>query len=56
MASARNWKRISRLVAPIALRTPISRMREVIRPHGYAIYRVMGYGFVLVEEEENILR
>ena len=29
MASARNWKRISRLVAPMALRTPISRMREV---------------------------
>ena len=28
MASARNWKRISRLVAPTALRMPISRMRE----------------------------
>src|SRR5580692_676868 len=29
MASARNWRRISRLVAPTALRMPISRMREV---------------------------
>ena len=31
----------------------ISRMREVIRPHGYAIYRVVGHGFMLVEEEEE---
>src|SRR5215469_859969 len=28
-ASAKNWKRISRLVAPIAFRMPISRMREL---------------------------
>ncbi len=29
IASARNWKRMARLVAPMALRIPISRMRDV---------------------------
>jgi DNA-binding response OmpR family regulator len=36
-----------------SLSRAISRIREVVRPHGYAIYRVVGYGFVLVEEEEK---
>jgi DNA-binding response OmpR family regulator len=36
-----------------ALAKAISRLREVIRPHGYAIYRVVGHGFLLVEEEEE---
>ena len=36
-----------------SLTRAISRIREVIRPHGYTIYRVVGYGFVLVEEEEE---
>lgn len=36
-----------------ALAKAISRMREVVRPHGYAIYRVVGHGFVLLEEPET---
>lgn len=34
-----------------ALARAISRIREAIYPHGYAIYPVPGYGFMLVEEE-----
>lgn len=36
-----------------ALVKAMSRMRERIHPHGYAIYRVVGHGFVLVEEQEE---
>lgn len=35
-----------------ALAKAMSRIREVVRPHGYAIYRVVGHGFVLLEEQE----
>jgi DNA-binding response OmpR family regulator len=31
----------------------ISRLRAIIRPHGYAIYRVVGLGFVLLEEKQE---
>jgi DNA-binding response OmpR family regulator len=31
----------------------ISRLRQLIRPHGYAIYRVVGRGFVLLAEQER---
>jgi DNA-binding response OmpR family regulator len=31
----------------------ISRLRAIIRPHGYAIYRVVGQGFVLLAEEKQ---
>jgi DNA-binding response OmpR family regulator len=36
-----------------ALAKAMSRLREIIRPHGYALYRVVGQGFVLVPEEEQ---
>ncbi len=36
-----------------ALAKAMSRMRERIHPHGYVIYRVVGHGFVLVEEQQE---
>lgn len=36
-----------------ALAKAMSRLRDIIRPHGYAIYRVVGQGFVLLPEEEQ---
>ena len=36
-----------------ALAKAISRLRAIIRPHGYAIYRVVGQGFVLLAEEKQ---
>ena len=51
LVSGKDLQLAAPAVSKAALARAISRIREAIHPHGYAIYPVPGYGFMLVEEE-----